>query len=152
AGAAGHQHQRQPERVLTPGDVAGDHRRTSYPAPGVAPPESPDIRPAGWANVPPLAAAARPVTYASNTARRRAARARAAGGSQVTYQRLNQPHFAGVSGFLRAPLGDFADVGPGAVTILGAPHDTTCSSRQGARFGPRGIRQASQYLGEQFAR
>jgi arginase family enzyme len=70
------------------------------------------------------------------------------------YQQPNQnlPSFAGVSGFLRAPLADFADVGPGAVTILGAPHDTTCSSRQGARFGPAGIRGASQYLGDLFRR
>jgi agmatinase len=70
----------------------------------------------------------------------------------MSYQRLNQPYFAGVSGFLRAPLADYADVGTGAVAILGAPHDTTCSSRQGTRFGPRGIRQASQHLGELFAR
>jgi agmatinase len=70
------------------------------------------------------------------------------------YQQQNQdlPSFAGVSGFLRAPLADFADVGPGAVTVLGAPHDTTCSSRQGARFGPAGIRGASQYLGDLFRR
>lgn len=68
------------------------------------------------------------------------------------YQRDNQPSFAGVSGFLRSPLADYSDVGPGAVTIFGAPHDTTCSSRQGARFGPAGIRAASQYLGELFRR
>ena len=68
------------------------------------------------------------------------------------HQRSHQPSFAGVSGFLRSPLADYADVGPGAVTILGAPHDTTCSSRQGARFGPTGIRAASQYLGDLFRR
>jgi arginase family enzyme len=70
----------------------------------------------------------------------------------MSYQRLNQPYFAPVGGFLRAPLADFSDLGQGAVAILGAPHDSTCSSRQGARFGPLGIRQASQYLGDQFAR
>ncbi len=70
----------------------------------------------------------------------------------MSYRRLNQPYFAGISGFLRAPLADFDDLGAGAVAILGAPHDSTCSSRQGARFGPLGIRQASQYLGDLFAR
>jgi arginase family enzyme len=70
----------------------------------------------------------------------------------VNNQRLSQPSFAGVSGFLRAPLADYEDVGPDAVTVLGAPHDTTCSSRQGARFGPAGIRMASQYLGDLLQR
>lgn len=47
--------------------------------------------------------------------------------------------------FLGAPS-ELADPEPGAVAIIGAPFDTTSPSR-GAQFGPRAIRDASQYVG-----
>ncbi|HEY6877053.1 MAG TPA: agmatinase [Polyangiales bacterium] len=51
------------------------------------------------------------------------------------------PRFAGVSTFLRLPEHDDpADVD---VLIFGAPFDGGTSFRPGARFGPRGVRQAS---------
>ncbi len=51
------------------------------------------------------------------------------------------PRFAGVSTFLRLPEHDDpADVD---VMIVGAPFDGGTSFRPGARFGPRGVRQAS---------
>jgi agmatinase len=51
------------------------------------------------------------------------------------------PRFAGVSTFLRLPEHDQpADVD---VMIVGAPFDGGTSYRPGARFGPRGVRQAS---------
>lgn len=51
------------------------------------------------------------------------------------------PRFAGVSTFLRLPQHDDpADVD---VMIVGAPFDGGTSFRPGARFGPRGVREAS---------
>jgi agmatinase len=51
------------------------------------------------------------------------------------------PRFAGVSTFLRLPLHDDpADVD---VLICGAPFDGGTTFRPGARFGPRGVRNAS---------
>lgn len=51
------------------------------------------------------------------------------------------PRFAGVPTFLRLPVHDDArDVD---VMIIGAPFDGGTSFRPGARFGPRGVRQAS---------
>lgn len=51
------------------------------------------------------------------------------------------PRFAGVSTFLRLPLHDDpADVD---CLIVGAPFDGGTSFRPGARFGPRGVREAS---------
>lgn len=51
------------------------------------------------------------------------------------------PRFAGVSTFLRLPEHDEpSDVD---VLIVGAPFDGGTSYRPGARFGPRGVRQAS---------
>ncbi|MDB4977743.1 MAG: agmatinase [Myxococcaceae bacterium] len=51
------------------------------------------------------------------------------------------PRFAGVSTFLRLPEHD--DPRDVDVMILGAPFDGGTSFRPGARFGPRGVRQAS---------
>lgn len=59
------------------------------------------------------------------------------------YTRELLPSFAGVSSFLRAPWGTARQVRPGAVAVLGAPHDATSSARQGARYGPKAIREAS---------
>lgn len=51
------------------------------------------------------------------------------------------PRFAGVSTFLRLPLHD--DPKDVDVLIVGAPFDGGTTYRPGARFGPRGVRQAS---------
>jgi agmatinase len=51
------------------------------------------------------------------------------------------PRFAGVSTFLRLPEHD--DPANVDVLIIGAPFDGGTSFRPGARFGPRGVRQAS---------
>jgi agmatinase len=51
------------------------------------------------------------------------------------------PRFAGVSTFLRLPEHD--DPRDVDVMIVGAPFDGGTSFRPGARFGPRGVRQAS---------
>jgi agmatinase len=61
----------------------------------------------------------------------------------MVYQRDALPSFAGILTFLRAPQADFKDLGPGLIAVLGAPHDGTLGSRQGTRFGPRGIRHGS---------
>ena len=58
------------------------------------------------------------------------------------------PRFAGISTFGRYPM--LKDVPPqdGAIdwAIYGAPFDGGVTFRPGARFGPRAIREASQYL------
>lgn len=51
------------------------------------------------------------------------------------------PRFAGVSTFLRLP--EHEDPNDVDVLIVGAPFDGGTSFRPGARFGPRGVRQAS---------
>ena len=51
------------------------------------------------------------------------------------------PRFAGVPTFLRLPVHD--DPRDVDVMIVGAPFDGGTSYRPGARFGPRGVRQAS---------
>ncbi len=51
------------------------------------------------------------------------------------------PRFAGVSTFLRLPLHD--DPRDVDALIIGAPFDGGTTYRPGARFGPRGVRQAS---------
>lgn len=51
------------------------------------------------------------------------------------------PRFAGVPTFLRLPLRD--DPHDVDVLICGAPFDGGTTYRPGARFGPRGVRQAS---------
>lgn len=58
------------------------------------------------------------------------------------------PRFAGLCTFGRYPrLEDLASVNsPPDWAIYGVPYDTGVSFRPGARFGPRAIRDASQYL------
>src|SRR5437867_4444167 len=51
------------------------------------------------------------------------------------------PRFAGVSTFLRLPV--HTDPNDVDVMIVGAPFDGGTSFRPGARFGPRGVREAS---------
>ncbi len=56
-----------------------------------------------------------------------------------------QPRFAGICTFLRAPLIDSANK-PIDWAIYGVPSDAGVTFRPGARFGPRAIRDASQYI------
>jgi agmatinase len=56
--------------------------------------------------------------------------------------RLNLP-FVGISTFGKAPYQPDWDVIDADVAILGAPFDAGTQWRSGARFGPRGIREAS---------
>jgi agmatinase len=61
----------------------------------------------------------------------------------VTYERNALPGFAGIATFFRAPQADFPQLSAGLVAVMGAPHDSTLGSRQGTRYGPRGIREGS---------
>lgn len=58
------------------------------------------------------------------------------------------PRFAGVSTFCRFPLIDRvpADQQPVDWALYGVPYDGAVTYRPGARFGPRAIRDASQYI------
>lgn len=59
------------------------------------------------------------------------------------------PRFAGVSTFCRYPLLESlapADVASLDWLVYGVPHDTGVTFRPGARFAPRAIRDASQYV------
>jgi agmatinase len=56
------------------------------------------------------------------------------------------PAYAGIATFMRAPMAELSDLREGDIAILGIPFDTTCGSRQGARFGPRGIREGSLHF------
>ncbi|MBL8887557.1 MAG: agmatinase [Phycisphaerales bacterium] len=59
-----------------------------------------------------------------------------------------QPRFAGICTFLRAP--QISSVGPAGKPIdwalYGIPSDAGVTFRPGARFGPRAVRDASQYI------
>lgn len=59
-----------------------------------------------------------------------------------------QPRFAGISTFMRFPrLGDLAEGSPPPDWIVyGVPFDGGTTFHPGARFGPRAIRSASQYI------
>ena len=61
----------------------------------------------------------------------------------MPYQRDLLPSFAGINAFARAPRADLSEVTEGCVAVIGVPHDSTSVSRQGARLGPRAIREAS---------
>lgn len=59
------------------------------------------------------------------------------------------PRFAGVSTLCRYPLLDSLEANEVAQLdwlVYGVPHDTGVTFRPGARFGPRAIRDASQYV------
>lgn len=66
-----------------------------------------------------------------------------------TFARGELPHFAGETGtFLKCPyLEDVHDVGDAEVAIFGAPLDSGTTYRPGTRFGPRGIRRATNLFG-----
>ncbi len=54
--------------------------------------------------------------------------------------------FEGIATFMRSPLAEFEALQPGMVAIVGAPFDTTTTWIQGARKGPRAIREASLHV------
>jgi agmatinase len=66
-----------------------------------------------------------------------------------TFVRGELPHFAGEMGtFLKCPfLDDVHDVSDAEVAIFGAPLDTGTTYRPGTRFGPQGIRRATNLFG-----
>ena len=53
--------------------------------------------------------------------------------------------FTGICSFMKTEIcPDLARLGPGYdVAVLGMPFDVAASARSGARFGPRGVREAS---------
>jgi arginase family enzyme len=57
------------------------------------------------------------------------------------------PVFAGLISFARAPVIDRSQLQPGTAAVAGAPYDLTSTSRVGARFGPRLVRENSTYFG-----
>lgn len=61
-----------------------------------------------------------------------------------TFVRGQQPAFAGINTFRKAPyLQDVHEVGKHEVAVLGAPFDMGTTYRAGARFGPQAIRRIS---------
>jgi agmatinase len=66
-----------------------------------------------------------------------------------TFSRGELPHFAGERGtFLKTPfLEDVHDVSDAEVAIFGVPLDAGATYRPGTRFGPRGIRRATNLFG-----
>ena len=61
-----------------------------------------------------------------------------------TFARGQQPAFAGINTFRKAPyLEDVHEVGKHEVAILGAPFDMGTTYRAGCRFGPQAIRRIS---------
>jgi agmatinase len=66
-----------------------------------------------------------------------------------TFVRGELPHFAGETGtFLKCPfMEDVHDLHDAEVAILGAPLDTGTTYRPGTRFGPQGIRRATNLFG-----
>jgi arginase family enzyme len=54
--------------------------------------------------------------------------------------------FAGIATYMRAPVADFDALTPGLVAVVGAPLDTTTAWRQGARYAPRALREASLHV------
>ena len=66
-----------------------------------------------------------------------------------TFVRGELPHFAGETGtFLKSPfMEDVHDVGDAEVAFFGVPLDTGATYRPGTRFGPQGIRRATNLFG-----
>lgn len=61
-----------------------------------------------------------------------------------TFSRGQQPAFAGINTFRKAPyVEDVHQVGQHEVAVLGAPFDMGTTYRAGARFGPQAIRRIS---------
>lgn len=66
-----------------------------------------------------------------------------------TFVRGEVPHFAGETGtFLKSPfMEDVHDVGDAEVAFFGVPLDSGATYRPGTRFGPQGIRRATNLFG-----
>ena len=66
-------------------------------------------------------------------------------------ERLNLP-FTGIASFFRAPICEDWSKINSDVAILGVPFDQSTAVRPGARYGPRGIREASSIfrIGEYY--
>ncbi len=66
-----------------------------------------------------------------------------------TFARGEIPHFAGERGtFMKCPyIEDVHDVGDAEVAIFGAPLDAGTTYRPGTRFGPQGLRRATNLFG-----
>jgi len=66
-----------------------------------------------------------------------------------TFSRGEIPHFAGERGtFMGCPfIEDVHDVGDAEVAVFGAPLDAGTTYRPGTRFGPQGIRRATNLFG-----
>lgn len=60
--------------------------------------------------------------------------------------KLNLP-FTGIASFAKVPIHEDLDTLEAEVAIVGAPYDLSTQVRPGARFGPRGIRNASAIYG-----
>ena len=61
-----------------------------------------------------------------------------------TFSRGQQPAFAGINTFLKAPYCEnIRDVGKYDVAIIGAPFDMGTTYRAGCRFGPQAVRRIS---------
>jgi len=61
------------------------------------------------------------------------------------FARRFTPDYSGFDTFMGFPyLEDVRRVGEHAAAVVGVPYDTGTTSRPGARYGPRGIRQASR--------
>jgi len=61
------------------------------------------------------------------------------------FARRFAPAYSGFDTFMGFPfLEDVRQVGDHTAAVIGAPYDTGTTSRPGARYGPRGIRQASR--------
>ena len=60
------------------------------------------------------------------------------------------PIYAGFVTFLGAPRGDLGDLKPGMVAVAGVTYDESSTSRLGARFGPRSMRESSVASGSNY--
>jgi agmatinase len=69
----------------------------------------------------------------------------------VHEDRLNLP-FTGIATFAKVPYHEDLDTLDADVAIVGAPYDLGTQVRSGARFGPRGIRNASAIYGMRSVR
>ena len=70
---------------------------------------------------------------------------------KMTLGQSNLLRIEGIPTFLRAPQGGPEDLKEGMMAVAGVPYDLSCTSRIGARFAPRAIRQESDYYGGYFS-
>jgi arginase family enzyme len=64
----------------------------------------------------------------------------------VSIKRDPLPVFSGIPSFCRLPVVDRSALEAGMVAVAGVALDATCVGRIGSRFGPRAIRETSQYF------